>query len=218
MRLGLLLRCCTPASLWPNARGPIVLPPSSLATRFLLQHPMSLLMSDTGLPSLKKGGTMGHGEDREEDVIGPFSPGDSLRIYRLQRKGISFDVQQDLVNPRHPIREAWLALMTQHAMGQPTYVLYDPHDGEAFVQLRYRPHQAAADVVYAAPSLEESPQATGAWSRILNAASIEAARQGIQRVFVNLPASGSEGDVFHQVGFTLYACLLYTSDAADERG
>ena len=80
-----------------------------------------------------------------------------------------------------------------------------PTTGKPFSAFRFRPHQAAADVVYAAPSLAESAQAASAWSRMLSTASIEAARQGIRRIFVNLPASGSEGSVFHQVGFTLYA-------------
>lgn len=103
-----------------------------------------------------------------------------------------------------PLGQAWLAILTQQAMGQPTYVLYDPHDGEAFIQLRYRPHQAAADVVFMAPSLAEHQRATNAWAHLLDGACIEVAGQGIQRVFGSLPASGDEVDVFQQAGFTLY--------------
>ena len=80
------------------------------------------------------------------DVFGAFSFGDSVRVYRLQRRGISLDLQRDLTQPNTPLWNAWLAFVTQQAMGRPTYVLYDPHDGEAFVQVHYRPHQAAADV------------------------------------------------------------------------
>jgi hypothetical protein len=138
-------------------------------------------------------------------VFGPFSAGDSLRLYQLQRKGISLNLQRGLTQPHAPLWEAWLAFLTQQAMGQPTYVLYDPHDGEAFIQIHYRPHQAAADVSYLAPSLAEDRQATSAWLRLLDGACIEAAGRGIQRVFANLPESGAEVDVFHQAGFTLYA-------------
>jgi hypothetical protein len=90
-------------------------------------------------------------------------------------------------------------------MGQPTYVLYDPEDGEAFIQVRYRPHQAAADVTCLAPELGRDRRAAPAWSHLLDGAGIEAAGRGIQRVFANLPASGAEVDVFQQAGFTLYA-------------
>lgn len=137
-------------------------------------------------------------------MLGPFSPSDSLRLYRLQRKGISLIPRQDLTQPCAPLREAWLAFLTQQAMGQPTFVLYDPHEGEAFVQIRYRPHQAAADVAFLAPTLVENHQTARAWARLLDGACFEAAKRGIQRIFASLPESGAEVDVFQQVGFTLY--------------
>jgi hypothetical protein len=138
-------------------------------------------------------------------VFGSFSAGDSLRVYRLQRRGISLDLQRDLTQPQIPLWEAWLAFVSQQAMGQPTYVWYESQDGEAFIQVRYRPHQAAADVAYLAPSLAEDRRMTSAWSRLLDGACIEAAGQGIQRVFANLPESDAEVDVFNQTGFMPYA-------------
>jgi hypothetical protein len=138
-------------------------------------------------------------------VFGPFSAGDSLRVYRLQRKGLSLDLQRSLTQPSIPLWEAWVAFLTQQAMGQPTYVLYDLHDGEGFVQIRYRPHQAAADISYLAPTLEENGRAGNVWSYLLDGACIEAAGRGIQRVFASLPDSGAEVEVFHQSGFALYA-------------
>lgn len=138
-------------------------------------------------------------------MFGPFSADDSLQVYRLQRKGISLDLQRGLTQPTNPLREAWWAFLTQQAMGQPTYVFSDLRDGEGFIQVRYRPHQAAADVVFLAPSLEERRQAATAWAYLLDGAAVEAARHGIQRIFANLPESGAEVDVFHQSGFTLYA-------------
>jgi hypothetical protein len=138
------------------------------------------------------------------DVLAPFSAADSLKVYRLQRRGVSLDLQQGLTQPRRPLWEAWLAFLTQQAMGQPTHVLYDPHEGEAFMQVSYRAHQAAADVVFVAPALDESRRAAKAWFRLLEGACVEAATRGIQRVFANLPESGAEVDVFHQAGFSLY--------------
>lgn len=134
-----------------------------------------------------------------------FSAGDSLRVYRLQRRGVSLDLRTHLTQASTPLREAWLAFVTQQAMGQPTYVLYDLHEGEGFIQMRYRAHQAAADVTYLAPALDGDSGAAGAWGRLLDGAGIEAAGRGIQRVFASLPESGGELDVFHQSGFILYA-------------
>jgi hypothetical protein len=125
-------------------------------------------------------------------------------VYRLQRKGISLDPRRDLLQPHMPLWEAWVAFFTQQAMGHPTYVLYDPHDGEAFVQVHYRPHQAAADVIFIAPALIQNRRSSNAWSRLLDGACVEAARRGIQRVFANLPSSGAEVDAFQQSGFSLY--------------
>jgi hypothetical protein len=158
-----------------------------------------------GLQTATNNSTMGTGKERVPIVFAPFSPGDSFRIYRLQRKGVVLDLQRALTQPHTPLWEAYLAFLTQQAMGQPTYVLYDPHDGEAFIQMRYRPHQAAADVTYLSPSLSENRNAAKAWSRLLDGACIEAASRGIQRVFANLTESSPEVDTFHQAGFMLYA-------------
>lgn len=138
-------------------------------------------------------------------MFGSFKAGDSLRVYRLQRKGISLDLPRSLTQPSKPLMEAWLAFLTQHEMGRPTYVLADLYDGEGFVQVRFRPHQAAADVSFLAPALEEGREASNVWFRLLDGASVEVARRGIQRVFANLPESGAEADLFYQSGFMLYA-------------
>lgn len=138
-------------------------------------------------------------------MFGAFSLGDSVRVYRLQRRGISLDLQRDLTQSNTPLWDAWLAFVTQQAMGRPTYVLYDPHDGEAFVQVHHRPHQAAADVAYLAPSLAENHRVAKAWSSLLDGACVKAAGRGIQRVFASLPESGDEAEVFQQSGFALYA-------------
>ena len=62
-------------------------------------------------------------------MFGSFSAGDSLRVYRLQRKGVSLDLQRELTQPGVPLWEAWLAFLTQQAMGQPTYIVADLHTG-----------------------------------------------------------------------------------------
>jgi hypothetical protein len=115
------------------------------------------------------------------------------------------DLQRGLTQAHVPLWEAYLAFLTQQAMGQPTYVVYDPHDGEAFVQIRYRPHQAAADVTFLSPALSESRSAAKAWARLLDGACTEAASRGIQRVFANLGESSPGVELFHQAGFMLYA-------------
>lgn len=95
--------------------------------------------------------------------------------------------------------------MTQQAMGRPTYVLYDAHHGEGFVQVQYRPHQSAADVAFLSPGLDDSRQATNIWTRLLDGMGMEVAARGIQRLFASLPDSGAELDVFQHAGFGAYA-------------
>jgi hypothetical protein len=56
-----------------------------------------------------------------------------------------------------------------------------------------------------APALGDKPSAASAWTHLLDGAGIEAAGQGIQRMFASLPASGAEVDVFQRAAFTLYA-------------
>ena len=139
-------------------------------------------------------------------MLVPFSPGESLRVYRLQGKGLALDLERGLTQPNMPLREAWVAFLTQQAMGRPTFVLYDAQYGEAFIQVQYRPHQAAADVAYVAPSLANQRQAGSAWSRLLDGVSVEVAARGVQRLFASLPEMGPEKEVFQQSGFAVYAC------------
>jgi hypothetical protein len=150
-------------------------------------------------------------------VFVPFSPGESLTVYRLQGRGLPLDLEQALLRPCAPLREAWLAFLTQQAMGRATYVLYDARDGEAFIQVQYRPHQAAADVAYLAPSLGGQPGVVHAWARLLDGTSIEVAARGVQRLFASLPEAGAEKEIFLQSGFAIYACedIFRLSQAAD---
>ena len=73
------------------------------------------------------------------------------------------------------------------------------------MQVRYRPHQTAADVTYLAPALEGDGRRANAWAQLLDGACVESAGRGIQRVFANLAEGSAESDVFHQAGFTPYA-------------
>ena len=139
-------------------------------------------------------------------MLVPFSPGESLRVYRLQGKGLALDLERGLTQPNMPLREAWLAFLTQQAMGQATYVLCDAHYGEAFIQVQYRPHQAAADVAYVAPSLVGRQNSGSAWSCLLDGVSVEVAARGIQRLFASLPEAGPETEIFQQSGFAAFAC------------
>ena len=143
------------------------------------------------LPTAAENGKMEGGKDRSE-VLVPFSPGESLRVYRLQGKGLALDLERGLTEPNMPLREAWVAFLTQQAMGRATYVLYDAQYGEAFIQVQYRPHQAVADVAYMAPSLASCGHANAgrAWSRLLDGVSVEVAARGIQRLFASLPEAG----------------------------
>lgn len=148
-------------------------------------------------------------------MFGPFSAGDSLRVYRLQRKGVFLDLPRALTQPSTPLWEAWLAYLSQQAMGSPTFVLDDLHDGEGIIQVRYRPHQAAADVTFLAPALTAGGRAAHTWARLLEGASTEAAGRGIQRIFASVPDQGAEVEIFHQAGFAPYSSEAIYRRAAD---
>ncbi len=112
-----------------------------------------------------------------------------------------------------------MAFLTQQAMGRATYVLYDAQYGEAFVQVQYRPHQAAADVAYMAPSLASNRQANAgkAWSRLLDGVSVEIAARGIQRLFASLPEAGPEQEIFQQSGFSRLCLRRHIPPGASAR-
>jgi len=81
-----------------------------------------------------------------------------------------------------------------------TFVL----DGEGFIQGRDRASGLACDIVYIAPSWDDSSE--GIWYRLLEGFCVEKGEKRARRIFVKLREEESgEVELFRQVGFRGYA-------------
>ncbi|MGB5933486.1 MAG: hypothetical protein WBH57_10525 [Anaerolineae bacterium] len=115
-------------------------------------------------------------------------------------KGTLLDAESVIWGSHHPLVKALGNYLTFNRRGVYTFVL----DGEGFIQGRDRASGLACDIVYIAPSWDESSE--GIWYRLLEGLCVEKGEERARRIFVKLREEESEEvEVFRQVGFRGYA-------------
>lgn len=145
-------------------------------------------------------------------MIRPFGLGDVLLIRRLQRQGMSFDLQRSLTGGETP---AWAALTAPFRWwggGVMTYVLQQASGGDerhaGFIQMRLRPGRPEADVTFIAPAVEGregDEEMAILWRRLLAHCVRQAGERGVQRIFISAPDEAQETlSLLRQAGFSLY--------------
>lgn len=127
-----------------------------------------------------------------------FGLGDILLLRRLGGKGTLLDVESVIWGSHRPLAKALGNYLTFNRRGVYTFVL----NGEAFIQGRDRASGLACDIVYIAPSWDNSSE--GIWYRLLEGFCVERGEERARRIFVKL-REGGEVEVFRQVGFRGYA-------------
>jgi len=129
-----------------------------------------------------------------------FGLGDIPLLRRLGGKGTLLDVESVIWGSHRALVKALGSYLTFNRRGVYTFVL----DGEGFIQGRDRPSGLAGDIVYVAPSWDESSE--GIWYRLLEGFCVEKGEERARRIFVKLREEESgEVEVFRQVGFRGYA-------------
>ncbi len=129
-----------------------------------------------------------------------FGLGDIPLLRRLGGKGTLLDVESVIWGSHRPLVKALGSYLTFNRRGVYTFVL----DSEGFIQGRDRPSGLAGDIVYIAPSWDESSE--GIWYRLLEGFCVEKGEERARRIFVKLREEESgEVEVFRQVGFRGYA-------------
>jgi len=118
----------------------------------------------------------------------------------LEGQGTLLDVESVIQGSDRPLIKALGNYLTFNRRGVYTFVL----DGEGFIQGRDRPSGLACDIVYIAPSWDDSSE--GIWYRLLEGFCVGKGGERAQRIFVKLREEASEEvEVFRQVGFRGYA-------------
>lgn len=119
-------------------------------------------------------------------------------LRRLGDKGTLLDMESVIWGSHRPLAKALGNYLTFNRRGVHTFVF----GGEGFIQGRDRASGLACDIVYIAPSWDESSE--GAWHRLLEGFCVEKGEERTQRIFVRL-REGEEVEVFRQIGFRGYA-------------
>lgn len=126
-----------------------------------------------------------------------FGLGDIPLLRRLGGQGTLLDVESAIWGSHRPLLKALGSYLTFNRRGVSTFVL----DGQGFIQGRDRASGLACDIVYIAPSWDDS--AEDIWYRLLEGFCVEKGGEGARRIFVKLREE-EEVEVFRQVGFRGY--------------
>jgi hypothetical protein len=120
-------------------------------------------------------------------------------LRRLGGKGTLLDVESLIWGSHRPLVKALSSYLTFNRRGVYTFVL----DGEGFIQGRDRASGLACDIVYIAPSWDDSSEEI--WYRLLEGFCVGKGEERARRIFVKLREEPEEVEVFRQVGFRGYA-------------
>jgi len=132
--------------------------------------------------------------------IRSFGLRDILLLRRLGGKGALLDVESAIWGPHRPLAKALVNYLIFNRRGVYTFVL----DGEGFIQGRDRASGLACDIVYIAPSWNDSSESI--WYRLVEGLCAEKGEERAGRIFVKLREEESEKvELFRQVGFRGYA-------------
>lgn len=141
-------------------------------------------------------------------MIKPFRLRHARLVARLQRQGVSLDLEEQLTHPRSPLRSALISSFLLPGMGSFTIILDYQEDSTrhlGLAQMRPRPSRPEVDVVFIAPALDAGNGSHALWQRLLTHLCVRTGEWGGQRIYTRLPAEGDEYQVFRNVGFTAYA-------------
>ncbi len=121
-------------------------------------------------------------------------------LRRLGGQGTLLDAESVIWGSHRPLTKALGNYLTFKLRGVSTFVL----DGQGFIQGRDRASGLACDIVYIAPSWDDSFE--GIWYRLLEGFCMEKGEERARRIFAKLREEESEEmEIFRRVGFRGYA-------------
>lgn len=141
-------------------------------------------------------------------MIKSFNPRHVFLVAKLQKQGVSLNLEERLIYPRSPLRSAILSNLLPTLSGVFTYILDFTDESEHYqgmVQTQIRPGRPELDVVFVSPTLEQGNGSHALWQRLLSHACVKAGEERYQHVYARVDNERDELQVFKNVGFTPYA-------------
>ena len=139
-------------------------------------------------------------------MIRPFDLRDVPLVAQLENQGTSLNAELALTRKPRPLQSALASFFLLHTFGTRTYVCRDDQADrfEGLVQIRPRQSAPLGRVVFVAPALSSSERAEEMWVRMLESASLEAAKMGLHHLVAEAPEDGAEIEPLRRAGFAVY--------------
>ncbi|MCC6188890.1 MAG: hypothetical protein IT318_07635 [Anaerolineales bacterium] len=135
-------------------------------------------------------------------MIRSFDWRDVGLVKTLADQGVCLDSETGLTQGNHPLQHALLAYLMPMA-GAPTLIWRaDGNHHAVFGQLRHRPGEEHARVLYIAPVAEN---AVDGWQRVIERLAVEAGERRAQNLIAEVNEKSPEFESLRQAGFAIYA-------------
>jgi hypothetical protein len=122
-------------------------------------------------------------------------------VKALSGHGLCLDSESGLTHGCHPLSDALLAYLMPGT--RPTTWVWRDHHQAAFGQLRHRPHQEQARILFVAPELDEALE--GGWMALVEQLAAEAGRRGAHSLIAEVDEASREFEALRMAGFAVYA-------------
>jgi GNAT superfamily N-acetyltransferase len=134
-------------------------------------------------------------------MIRPFGWRDFNLVRRMADRGICFDSEIAFTRGAHPLQAAMLSFLAP-GVRPPTYVLRkdDAHEVTGFGQIRFRPSDSQARLIFVAPGYREDSE----WEKLVEHLIAEAASRGAQNLIAEVNEHSSEFEALRKMGFAIY--------------
>ncbi len=135
-------------------------------------------------------------------MIRSFDWRDVGLVKTLADRGICLDSETGLTQGNHPLQHALLAYLMPMA-GAPTLIWRaDGNHQAAFGQLRHRPGEGHARVLYIAPAAGDQD---AGWQHVIERLAVEAGERRAQNLIAEVNEKSPEFETLRQTGFAIYA-------------
>jgi hypothetical protein len=135
-------------------------------------------------------------------MIRSFDWRDVGLVKMLADRGICLDTETGLTQGNHPLQQALLSYLMPMA-GAPTLIWRaDGNHHAAFGQLRHRPGEEHARVLYIAPAAGDLAEG---WQRVIERLAVEAGERRAQNLIAEVNEKSPEFETLRQAGFAIYA-------------
>ncbi|MEP7357286.1 MAG: hypothetical protein ABI847_08615 [Anaerolineales bacterium] len=138
-------------------------------------------------------------------MIRPFDWRDVGLVKTLADRGVCLDSETGLTQGNHPLQHALISYLMPMA-GAPTFIWRaDGNHSAIFGQLRHRPGEEHAWILYMAPGAQNGAQGPDGWQPLIERLAVEAGDRRAQNLIAEVNEKSPEFESLRRAGFAIYA-------------